>query len=60
MPNWSAFLFKKITISKRPFSGVFPFSFGYLIALEKGYFCSYVFNGIYMKLLVKLSNSPSF
>jgi len=51
---------QKITIFKRPFLGLLPFSFGYLIALEKGLFCSNVFNGIHLKLSVKLSNSLSF
>ncbi len=58
MPNWHVLLFKKSQFSKGHL-GLFPFSFGYLIALEKGLCCSNVFNGIHMKLSVKLSNSLS-
>ena len=50
---------RKITIFKRPFLGPLPSSFEYLIVLEKVYFCSNVFNGIHLKLSVKLSNSLS-
>ena len=39
--------------------GLLPSSFGCLIVLEKGHFCSNAFNGIHMKLSVKLSNSLS-
>ena len=39
--------------------GPLPSSFGELSVLEKALFCSNVFNGIHMKLSVKLSNSLS-
>jgi len=52
-------ILKKVTISKQPILEPLTSSFGYLIALEKLYFCSNVFNGIHLKLSVKLSNSLS-
>ncbi len=51
--------FWEICIFQTALLGSLTSSFVHLIALEKGHFCSNVFNGIHLKLSVKLSNSLS-